>query len=172
MIRSLLVTAAVAVAVLAAWSCSDDNNTIAGPGATATPTSGPGAPTLTPTSGPGAPTMTPTSAPGNPTPTPTPPGAAVRTVQVGPGGGMSFVDSQSGNSTSTINVGDTIEWVWVSGFHSTTSGTCTATCSGDGIWDSGVGSGMTFRHTFTQSGAFPYFCLSHGAAMQGMVNVQ
>ena len=123
MIRSLLVTAAVAVAVLAAWSCSDDNNTIAGPGATATPTSGPGAPTLTPTSGPGAPTMTPTSAPGNPTPTP--PGAAVRTVQVGPGGGMSFVDSQSGNSTSTINVGDTIEWVWVSGFHSTTSGTCT-----------------------------------------------
>jgi plastocyanin len=156
MIRRLFAIVVVAVAVLTSGSCSDDNNTVTGPNPTATP---PGQATMTPTP-PGA------------APTPTPPAGAVRTVQVGAGGGNAFVDQQSLNSTSTINVGDTIEWVWVSGFHSTTSGTCTATCAGDGKWDSGVGTGMTFRHTFTQTGAFPYFCLSHGAMMQGMVNVQ
>ena len=94
------------------------------------------------------------------------------TVQVGPGGTMSFLDQQSGTSTTTIHVGDTVQWVWVSGFHSTTSGTCAGACTPDGKWDSGAGSGMTFSHTFSQAGSFPYFCTVHQSLMQGTVMVQ
>jgi plastocyanin len=31
---------------------------------------------------------------------------------------------------------------------------------------------MTFSHTFTQAGSFPYFCQVHQALMQAMVVVQ
>ncbi len=157
MIRKFLLPAVVALAVLASGACNDSNN-VTGPNPTLTPT---------PPTGGGSPTPTPPAGP-----TPTPPAGATRTVDVGPGGGMTFVDRQSSTSTSTIAVGDTIQWVWVSGVHSTTSGTCTTTCAEDGIWDSGSGSGMTFSHTFTQAGSFPYFCEVHGAMMQGTVVVQ
>ena len=157
MIRKFLLPAVVALAVLASGACNDSNN-VTGPNPTLTPT---------PPTGGGSPTPTPPAGP-----TPTPPAGTTRTVDVGPGGGMTFVDRQSSTSTSTIAVGDTIEWVWVSGVHSTTSGTCTTTCAEDGIWDSGSGSGMTFSHTFTQAGTFPYFCEVHGAMMQGTVIVQ
>ena len=157
MIRKFLLPAVVALAVLASGACNDSNN-VTGPNPTLTPT---------PPTGGSTPTATPPSGP-----TPTPPVGATRTVDVGPGGSMTFVDRQSSSSTSTISVGDTIQWVWVSGIHSTTSGTCTTSCTEDGIWDSGQGSGMTFSHTFTQAGTFPYFCEVHGAAMQGTVIVQ
>src|SRR5947209_7869055 len=50
----------------------------------------------------------------------------------------------------TINVGDTIHWVWKTNFHSTTS------VDGSGVsWDSGVhNSGFTFDLTFNQAGTF------------------
>lgn len=106
--------------------------------------------------------------------TPTPiPSAQTAVVNVGPGGGMNFADAKSGGSTTTIRAGDTVRWVWVSGFHSTTSGACPGgTCQPSGVWDSGAGSGMTFSHTFPQAGSFPYFCSAHGAMMQGTVVVQ
>ena len=157
MIRKLLLPAVVALAALASGACNDSNN-VTGPNPTLTPT---------PPTGGSTPTATPPAGP-----TPTPPVGATRTVDVGPGGSMTFVDGQSSSSTSTISVGDTIQWVWVSGIHSTTSGTCTTSCTEDGIWDSGQGSGMTFSHTFTQAGTFPYFCEVHGAMMQGTVIVQ
>ncbi|MGE5414645.1 MAG: plastocyanin/azurin family copper-binding protein [Syntrophomonadaceae bacterium] len=31
---------------------------------------------------------------------------------------------------------------------------------------------MTFSHTFSQAGQFPYFCTVHQSMMQGMVIVQ
>jgi plastocyanin len=160
MTKKFLILAVVAVAVFASGACSDED-TIVGP-----------QPTLTPTP-PGAPTMTPTPPGPNPTPSPTPPVGATRTVDMGPGGSMSFVDRVSGSSTSTIAVGDTIQWVGDPSLpHSTTSGTCTGTCTPDGTWDSGVGTGLTFSHTFTQAGTFPYYCIVHGAMMQGTVVVQ
>lgn len=156
---------ACSVALLAA-GCHNDNNTITGPMVpTATPV--PGVPTATPV--PGA--RTPTPAPASPTPTPAP-GGQMEMVQIGTGGGMVFVDQKSGTSTTTIHVGDTVQWVWVNGFHSTTSGTCSGTCTPDGIWNSGANSGITFTHTFSQAGNFPYFCLVHQSLMQGMVVVQ
>jgi plastocyanin len=152
-----LIVAVFAVAVLAAGACNDD--TIVGPDPTATPTP------------PAGTTATPTPPVGT-TPTPTPPASATRIVDVGPGGAMTFVDRVSGNSTTTIAVGDTVNWIWQTGIHSTTSGTCTVGCTPDGTWDSGSGSGLNFSHTFTQAGTFPYFCIVHGAMMQGTVVVQ
>ena len=167
MFRKLVGVAAVVLALVASSRCNDNNN-ISGPLPTLTSTP-PGA---TSTQTPPGPTLTATVTPPGPTMTPTPPQGTNRVVNVGQGGGFTFVDQVSGNSTSTIPVGTTIQWVWVSGSHSTTSGTCTATCTEDGIWDSGVGVGMTFTHTFPQAGTFPYFCEVHGAMMQGTVIVQ
>jgi plastocyanin len=164
----ILMAGVVAAAMLSAGACND-NDTIVGPNGTATPT--PPAGTTATATPPVASTATPTP-PVGATPTPTPPAGQTLIVDVGPGGSMTFVDRVSGNSTTTIQVGDTVNWIWVSDFHSTTSGTCTTTCTPDGIWDSGVGQGLTFSHTFTQAGTFPYYCTAHGAMMQGTVIVQ
>ena len=116
------------------------------------------------------PTATPTPSAATPTP------AAPRQVFVGksPDGLRLnvFVDSVSGTSTSTIHAGDSIQWTWLSGSHSTTSGTCPLGCVADGMWDSGVLGGGTFQHTFATAGTYPYFCLVHGTMMQGTVVVQ
>ena len=45
-------------------------------------------------------------------------------------------------------------------------------CIPDGLWDSGIGHDITFQHTFPAAGTYPYFCLVHGAMMQGTVIVQ
>jgi plastocyanin len=112
----------------------------------------------------------PTATPVPPAPTPTP-AAQTAIVSVGQGG-MNFVDQNSGSSTTTIHVGDTVRWNWVGGFHSTTSGTCSGNnCQRDGKWDSGEGSGKTFSFRFTQAGTNNYFCTVHGAAMTGVVQV-
>ncbi len=162
--RSLILSGVV-LAMFTGGGCHDDNNTVTGPLPAPTSTPLPGGPTSTPQ--PGVPTRTPTVAVATPTPLPS---AAI--VNVGQGGGMTFADQRSGGSTTTIAVGTTVQWVWVSGFHSTTSGTCGATCTPDGNWDSGAGSGMTFSKTFNQAGTFPYFCTVHGALMTGSVVVQ
>jgi plastocyanin len=94
------------------------------------------------------------------------------TVNVGQGGGFVFMDQQSGNSTTTIRAGGTVNWVWVSGTHSTTSGTCSGGCSADGNWDSGINSGGSFQRTFPTAGTFPYFCRVHQSMMTGTVVVQ
>ena len=78
--------------------------------------------------------------------------------------------------TVTIHVGDTVHWVWNSNNHSTTSVAGIAE-----HWDSGVhNNGFTFDHTFTQVGAFAYYCVIHGfdngngtaGGMSGTVTVQ
>jgi plastocyanin len=99
--------------------------------------------------------------------------AATRVVHIGLGGSK-FVDEVSNTSTSTIAVGDTVQWTWSAGTHSTTSGTCAATCTADGKWDSGQHSSpFTFSHTatFATVGTYHYFCSVHGAMMQGNVVV-
>jgi plastocyanin len=138
---------ALAMIVLAA-SCGGDKSTVTGPQPV---------PIGTPLPGP------------TPTPVPAPQMAVVHVGQ----GGMNFVDARSGGSMTTIHAGDTVQWVWVAGFHSTTSGGCPGgACQADGNWDSGAGSGMTFTRTFPQAGSFPYHCSVHLAMMQGTVVVQ
>jgi PKD repeat protein len=110
------------------------------------------------------------------------PGASRATtwiVNVGQGGGTVFQDQASGTSTTTIQAGDTVQWNWVSGTHSTTAGTCTSggyyggSCTPDGGWDSGQQSqGFSFHQTFNTVGSYNYYCSIHQAMMQGMVKVQ
>jgi plastocyanin len=91
------------------------------------------------------------------------------TVQVGPGGANTFSPD-----AVTINVGDTVHWVWDSDFHSTTSGTCSGgNCTPDGKWDSMIfNAPHTFNFTFTSPGTFPYFCIVHSEmGMTGTVTV-
>ena len=90
--------------------------------------------------------------------------AATTIVQVGPGGGRTFMPDPV-----SIQPGDTVEWDWVSGVHSATSG---VPGNPDGTFDSGVHTvPFTFSHTFTTPGSFPYYCMVHGAMMVGTVNV-
>lgn len=101
--------------------------------------------------------------------------SATRIVNVGPNQSLTFVDMQSNTSTTTIFVGDTVQWIWQGNHHSTTSGSCaTGTCQPDAIWDSGIHDAPnTFSFTFTQAGSFPYFCRVHGTTflMRGKVVV-
>jgi plastocyanin len=157
------------VVIAAAVTCHNNDNNITGLNPTPTPV--PGARTATPGPG-GNPTATPAV---NPTATPAP-GSQNATVNVGQGGGFVFMDQQSGNSTTTIRAGGTVNWVWVSSIpHSTTSGTCPAgggECTPDGNWDSGIQSTGSFQHTFSSPGTFPYFCRVHEGMMTGTVVVQ
>jgi plastocyanin len=76
----------------------------------------------------------------------------------------------------TINLGDTVTWVFTNTFHSTT-----AAAGQLESWNSGVqfSVGATFSHTFTHVGTFNYYCSIHGSdagcrgvnAMSGHVTV-
>ncbi len=91
--------------------------------------------------------------------------AATIQVQVGQDG-LKFTPQDV-----TINVGDTVQWIWAASGHSTTSG---VPGSPDGKWDSGVqNSGFVFNQTFTTAGSFNYFCSPHGlcCGMIGSVTV-
>jgi plastocyanin len=89
--------------------------------------------------------------------------AATKTVQVGPDGALVFSPS-----AVTVNAGDTVEWKWGTGMHSTTR------LQGPETWDSGVVSAPnTFSHTFMRPGTYPYFCSVHQAlGMTGTVTVR
>ena len=87
----------------------------------------------------------------------------------------SFVDSVSGNTVTTISVGQTVQWNWAPGvgLHSTTSGSCVpAPCTQDGQWNSGnLNPPAIYTHTFNQVDTYAYYCMIHGAMMTGAVNV-
>jgi plastocyanin len=70
----------------------------------------------------------------------------------------------------TINVNDQILWTWADAdLHSSTSGVYPTP---DGLWESGLFAqqGVTFSHSFTSAGTFPYYCSYHG--FTGSVTVQ
>lgn len=76
---------------------------------------------------------------------------------------INIQDNQFINGSITIQVGDTVTWVWVNGFHSTTSDT--------GVWDSGPSSPpRSFSFTFMNTGSFPYHCSVH-PHMTGTITV-
>lgn len=92
--------------------------------------------------------------------------AATYTVTVAPAGSFTF-DPPS----QTINVGDTVTWVWGLNSHSTTSG---APCLADDRWNSGIlSSPNSFSVTFPAAGTFSYFCELHCVfGMTGQIIVQ
>ena len=108
-----------------------------------------------------------------PTPTPTPM-STTHMVLVG-SEGFSFSPS-----SLTIQVGDTVQWMWSTGGHTVTSG---SQCNPDGQFcspsDSDCASalpssqGATYSHTFSTAGTFPYFCIPHCSfGMVGTIVVQ
>ena len=75
--------------------------------------------------------------------------AATKIVDVGPGSSLTFVDEDSGTNTTTISVGDTVEWRWMSSGHSTTRS------ESPEAWDSGIQEApFSFSHTFGTPGTF------------------
>lgn len=99
---------------------------------------------------------------------------ATVTINVGPGGANTFVPQ-----TATINVGDTIKWVWGSGGHNVVSGTggtadnkfcspANANCATAAV----SANGFSYSFTFTTKGSYPYFCKPHvNAGMTGTITV-
>jgi len=85
---------------------------------------------------------------------------------------FAFTDSVSNSSTTVIRKGETVQWTWMSGSHSTTSGTCSGACTANNVWDSTIKSSGTFSYTFNQVGNFSYYCRQHGASMTGVVIVR
>jgi plastocyanin len=73
---------------------------------------------------------------------------------------------------STITLGDTLRWTWVSGTHTATSGD-TATCTGDGIFSGPLDSTHhTYQFVPATSGDYPYFCMFHcSMGMHGLLTV-
>jgi len=123
----------------------------------------------------GATTTTTTPAGGTTTSTTMTSGTQTHTVMVGEGGSLVFTPADL-----TINVGDTVRWVWRSSGHSVVSGTdgnadnqfCSP--SNTGCDNPALSSnGFTFEHTFTQPGTFPYYCSVHfSLGMTGTITVQ
>lgn len=64
-----------------------------------------------------------------------------------------------------VKVGDVVHWVWVSGFHTTTSLSVPA---GAASWDASlVTAGDFFDYTVTATGSYSYQCNNHPLQMQG-----
>ncbi len=94
-------------------------------------------------------------------------------------GAVTHTINQSGLSFSpspiTIELGDTVEWVWGSGNHTVTSGTGAADPNVGSLFDSSFNSGNPLvTYTFSDTvGLYSYFCRPHeGANMKGTINVE
>jgi plastocyanin len=75
--------------------------------------------------------------------------------------------------TVHINVGDTVTWQWVSGFHTATNGVDGGDPNLGLIFDGPLNAGQTtFSHTFTDAGVIPYFCQVHEGTMVGYIAVR
>lgn len=73
--------------------------------------------------------------------------AETRDVEVGPNFQVIFRDTYTNTSETLIDVGDSVRWVWRSGFHTTTSY--------DGLWDAEISSvRRTFIYTFSEPGIY------------------
>lgn len=92
-------------------------------------------------------------------------GGGSETVAVGSGSGLSFDPEEL-----TIAPGTTVTWEW------TGQGGAHNVVADDGAFNSGPpedGDDITFSHTFSETGEFPYHCAPHeGVGMVGTVIVQ
>jgi plastocyanin len=74
-------------------------------------------------------------------------------------------DFQFNPTTLNVMIGDTIEWQWINGSHTTTSGNIP---SGASSWDSQINSANpVFTYVVTVAGSYTYFCQPHSVIMGG-----
>ncbi len=74
-------------------------------------------------------------------------------------------------SPSTVNaiVGDTVKWVWLEGFHTTTSKSIP---TGATTWNHDLKVATdSFTYVLTVAGTYNYWCAIHTTNMQGVLNV-
>jgi len=159
------------------WALAFGNGGAAGPTNTLYFTAGPsgGSHGLFGSIEPAAAATTTTTTPGASSTTTTIMGAHTHTVMVGDGGALAFTPADL-----TIQVGDTVRWVWGSSGHSVVSGTdgnadnrfCSP--SNTGCDNPPLSSrGATYEHTFMHAGTFPYYCSVHfSLGMTGTITVQ
>lgn len=87
-------------------------------------------------------------------------------------------DADANNSTLidtvTINMGDTVRWVWVEGDHTVTSGEGSSSPDAGNLFDvPSNSSNRCFPFTYNETGTFPYFCRPHELLdMKGIITVQ
>jgi plastocyanin len=71
-------------------------------------------------------------------------------------------------SNLNVSVGDTIEWVWQNGTHTTTS---TSVPSGASNWDAPMSTtSRSFKYIISAAGIYNYWCTIHAPAMAGTIN--
>lgn len=90
--------------------------------------------------------------------------AVVRNINVGQGGGNNFSPSNV-----AANVGDTIKWTWVSGFHDVTSTSVPAGANSFASIQTGT-VGFTFIYVVQVVGIYNYECTIH-SGMTGSISV-
>jgi plastocyanin len=87
-------------------------------------------------------------------------------------------DADNNNNTQvdtvTIEVGDTVRWIWRAGIHTVTSGEGSSAPDAGELFDApSDGNNQSFSYTFTEAGTVPYFCRPHDALnMKGVIIVQ
>lgn len=91
--------------------------------------------------------------------------AAVIQITAGPAGTLTFSPA-----TVAANVGDTIQWTWASGTHTTTS---LGIPAGAAAWDAPLENTSTsFNYVVTMAGTYNYTCTPHAADnMTGTITV-
>lgn len=77
-------------------------------------------------------------------------------------------------SDLTIQVGDTVRWIWSSSSHTVTSGTGSADPQVGSLFDAPLNSSFpVFEFVFTEVGEVLYFCRPHeGFDMKGIIRVE
>ena len=85
-----------------------------------------------------------------------------------------FVDSVSGTNVTTIELGETIEFNWVSGFHLMQDGEMPGAPGAGGLFSFPIDPANTsFLFTPTEVGCLDYFCFPHFFLnMVGVINVE
>lgn len=99
------------------------------------------------------------------TPTATPDADLV--IEVGPGGSLVFDPA-----AASVDVGDTVAWVWRSANHSVTVESSPADADWSGTGTTLHDTGFVHEHTFDVAGVYDYYCNPHrGSGMEGTVTV-
>ncbi len=87
------------------------------------------------------------------------------TVHVVDQSGLAFIPGDL-----TVTEGDTVRWMWSSGFHTVTSGASPSSSDAGQLFNAPLDSGhISFQYRFTTPATVPYFCNFHFAS--GMIGV-
>jgi plastocyanin len=93
----------------------------------------------------------------------------VNTVTIDWNYGSNPSASGTANASRTVEIGDTVTWVWSSGGHNVESKDANESFY-SGAYQ-GTPSGTTFSHTFTSEGSNDYLCTPHPGNMFGTITV-